>query len=549
MKDTALATAREAAQRLARAEEMRRRSEADKVEALCDLAVAYDLDDEELFIEVLLDNKVQIGGTGTPLVSEMVSLEIAALLGIPAISAASELSAALNLKYRHPRLFEAVINLEIEVDRALMMSTRCHDLHPILLDEVTDAWLRQQAKLTWTGARNLIDQLLVQADPALAEKKERHARSRRGVWLWGLDQGVMNLTGVLDVLDAKFLDARLTELAGLLEPQFPELTADQRRAKAAGVLANPAYALALLQEAAQPELLDQDLVDLLGTLFHNGDRDRTAADTPAQGAEAAHLRGLSRQLPALSGQSPALGGQCTALWGQGTAPTVGTAAAATACGLGTATPYSHEPGCGCPDQPRTRRLDPHECAGHHCSTIQVPVAKLRPTLGIAVHINSDALGHLDPAARVEKAGTITTSLLAELLGEGNGIDVKVQPVIDLPNLAPADRYVPSKTMRCGIVLAFPYEPFPFSQRSSEGLDVDHTVAFQSGKPGQTRVGNLAPLTRKVHRAKTAGYWVMHQPEPGRVQWRSPLGYRYDVTPFGTERCPVICIDDDDSFAA
>lgn len=35
------------------------------------------------------------------------------------------------------------------------------------------------------------------------------------MWLWGLNEGVMNLTGALDVLDAKFLDARLSEMAGL----------------------------------------------------------------------------------------------------------------------------------------------------------------------------------------------------------------------------------------------------------------------------------------------------------------------------------------------
>ncbi len=214
------------------------------------------------------------------------------------------------------------------------------------------------------------------------------------------------------------------------------------------------------------------------------------------------------------------------------------------CGCG-----AFSDGCTCPDVPRSRRFDPHECAGHHCGTIQVPVAKLRPTLGIAVHIHADALGELDPAARVEKAGTITTTLLAELLGEGNGYNLKVQPVIDLPNLAPADNYVPSAQLRRGMVLAFPNEPFPFSPRDSVGLDLDHTIPYQPGRPGQTRMGNLAPLTRRVHRAKTAGYWVMHQPEPGRIEWRSPLGYRYDVTPFGTERCHPIHYNPDRSRAA
>ncbi|HOA26871.1 MAG TPA: hypothetical protein PKG51_05085, partial [Arachnia sp.] len=77
MKKASLSASRDAAARLEAAEYARRRAEADKIEALCDLAAAYDLDDEELFLEVLVDRHVQIGGVGTPLVSEMISLEIA----------------------------------------------------------------------------------------------------------------------------------------------------------------------------------------------------------------------------------------------------------------------------------------------------------------------------------------------------------------------------------------------------------------------------------------------------------------------------------------
>ncbi len=575
MEQASLNTAREAAHRLVGAEHGRRRAEAEKVEALCDLAAAYDLDDEELFLEVLIDQHIQVGGTGTPLVSEMVSLEIAGLLKIPVAHAAAELSAALDLKYRHPRLYEAVINLEIEVDRAQMMTTRCRDLHPMLLEEITAVWLARQDKLSWGQAKKLVDKLVVQADPELAAKKERVAREDRGVWLWGLNEGVMNLTGALDVLDAKFLDARLSEMAGLIAPQFPRLTKAQRRAKAIGVLANPAYALALLQEAAQPELLTDDAIAFMAKLLDGVPREfyqpttaqNVGSTAPSEGDEPVggacvpvdpdgdqwqltepdlHRRGVGTPPPAhhhgRAGDLPRRlvhpdGTPCSGLLscshepvdeadasapGEDSAPTPGD------CCMGE--------GCSDPDVPRSRRFDPHECAGHHCGTIQVPVTKLRPTLGIAVHIHADALGQLGPAARVEKAGTITTALLAELLGEGNGYNIRVQPVIDLANLEPADNYVPSKRLRCGMVLAFPNEPFPFSQRDSVGLDLDHTVPYQPGRPGQTRVGNLAPLTRRVHRAKTAGYWVMHQPEPGRIEWRSPLGYRYDVTPFGTERC-------------
>jgi hypothetical protein len=42
---------------------------------------------------------------------------------------------------------------------------------------------------------------------------------------------------------------------------------------------------------------------------------------------------------------------------------------------------------------------------------------------------------------------------------------------------------------------------------------------------------------------------MHQPTPGRIEWRFPLGYRYDVTPFGTERCHPIHYNPNRSRAA
>ncbi|HQD20944.1 MAG TPA: DUF222 domain-containing protein, partial [Arachnia sp.] len=301
MKKASLSASRDAAARLEAAEYARRRAEADKIEALCDLAAAYDLDDEELFLEVLVDRHVQIGGVGTPLVSEMISLEIAGLLKIPVAHAASELSAALDLKYRHPRLFEAVLNVEIEVDRAQMMTTRCRDLHPMLLDEITAVWLARQEKLSWGQARKLVDELVVQADPELAAKKERVAREQRGVWVWGLNEGVMNLTGVLDVLDARFLDARLTEVAGLIEPRFPGLTKAQRRAKAVGVLANPAYALALLQEAAQPELLTDETLDLLSKLLDGVPREFSQPAAASRAASSSAAAGGVSQPAAAAG--------------------------------------------------------------------------------------------------------------------------------------------------------------------------------------------------------------------------------------------------------
>src|SRR5690606_15877452 len=121
-------------------------------------------------------------------------------------------------------------------------------------------------------------------------------------------------------------------------------------------------------------------------------------------------------------------------------------------------------------------------------TITTPLHKLRPRLGIAVHLHVDALGNLGGAARVDRAGHITVETLAEAL---QGIDITVQPVIDLNDVPAEDQYVPSARPREAVALAAPHQLFPFSGRTTPSLDLDHTVPYRARGPGQTRLGNLA----------------------------------------------------------
>lgn len=502
---------REAAGVVAAAERKRREGEAELVQALCDLAEVYRLDEHEL-VEVLCEQRMRVGAEGTPLVPEFLSLEVAALLGCSVTAAGCRLAEALNLKYRHPRVYQAVLDLELDAWVGLKVASKCRDLHPIVAETVTTRWLARQAKLGPAARFALLEKLIIEADPKGAAEKERAAREDRGVHLWGLDDGVMNLTGRLDVLDARFLDSRLDEVARLIDQQFPELTHRQRRAKALGVLANPAYATALLQAAAlQPELIDQ-------TPVRNHDGRETTRIRACQCRECAP-HGPFGPVPPEPATSPSPGAGSAEIDAQRT--------------------EEHGTENRCTENRCTeaagQSFDPHDVLGHHCGELRVPARSLRPSLGIVVHIPADSLGGVTGAARVERAGHITTELLAQLLGEG--IDVSVQPVIDLPLLEPEDGYRPSTRMRRAVALAFPTEPFPYSHRDTRGMDIDHTVSYRAGPPGQTRIGNLAPLSRRVHRAKTAGLWILEQSEPGRLTWRSPLGFVYDVTPFGTRRLP------------
>ncbi|NHB85058.1 DUF222 domain-containing protein [Tessaracoccus sp. HDW20] len=244
---------RAAGDRLLAGDRLRRRGEAEVIDSLCDLATIYRLDEDELN-EALVERRIRLGAAGTPTVSEYLSLEVAGLLGCTATAAASRLADALNLKYRHPRLYQAVQEMDIDAGRALKAAARCTGLHPIHTDAVTTAWLARQKGKGWTAAFNALDKLITESDVELAAEKERRARQDRGVHAWGAQDGVMNLTGRLDITDARLVDDRLSLFADLIEPEFPALTHSQRRAKAMGVLTDPHYAVALLEAAGQPEL-------------------------------------------------------------------------------------------------------------------------------------------------------------------------------------------------------------------------------------------------------------------------------------------------------
>lgn len=639
MEARTLIEGRAAAQRLIAGDQTRRRGEAQVIAALCDLAETYRLDEADL-LDSLAERRVRVGGEGTPSVSEHLRLEIAGLLGCTPAAATGRLADAINLKHRHPRLYEAVQLLEIDAARALKAAARCCDLHPALADPVTSRWLRRQQGLGWSAAFTLLDKLIIQADTALAAAKERKARADRGVWTWGLFDGVMNLTGRLDVLDAQLLESRLDQVAALLESRYPTLTHSQRRAKA--LTLDPRLAASLLDGAPQPGL------PLEATCGCSAVSAGVACTAPELGPVPAEREAPSHQTEGPSGTPPAASpfvGSVTAvpqprshseLPDRPASPhsPPGTTAPATA-------PHSTCPAVLCPrpakppgawvletterDRPRSHRPDaepggraparprwadqapaqpaapsaapvaepsgagnarpgspydgstlpapgPGRSAPSQDVAAPAPGASLHgrqpspdqaktpspaaPVLHLNVHLQADSLGHLDGAARVERAGHITTALLAELLGE-LALDVRVQPVIDLPRIAPADRYEPTQRMRRAVQLAFPTEPFPFSTRSTtgsgsaglpfssrrtSGVDLDHTEPYRPGVKGQTRIGNLAPLSRGVHRAKTAGFWVLDQPSPGQLVWTSPLGYRYDVTEIGTRRQAAQAVD-------
>ena len=174
-----------------------------------------------------------------------------------------------------------------------------------------------------------------------------------------------------------------------------------------------------------------------------------------------------------------------------------------------------------------------------------------PAATVVVHVNATdpALGLVEPteeaggiagsspvasgAAVVERWGALLTARIPEFLA---GSRVTVRPVVDPWVISPETPHHPSVSLRTAVETLMPHDVFPYGATPSRSCDLDHTVPYaDDGGPGQTRWGNLGPLSRFTHRVKTHGGWHLTQPEPGIFHWSSPAGYQYLVTAQGTIR--------------
>ncbi len=194
-----------------------------------------------------------------------------------------------------------------------------------------------------------------------------------------------------------------------------------------------------------------------------------------------------------------------------------------------------------PDDPRTtdqRRavalgiLAEPERAAHLLAGGDQPTNR---AVSVMVHLPAGAVIGDEPGAIavVEGVGALTRGTLVEFLGHHGRVTVR--PVIDHNAVPAIDSYEVPPVLREAVFARWPVEAFPWSNRRSRGCDLDHTIPFDhtaAGGARQTRQDNLAPLSRKVHRAKTMGGWQVQQ-EAGVMRWRSRKGFEYGVTPTGT----------------
>lgn len=432
---------------------------------------------------------VEFGGPGTPRVAEFCTLELGAALRMRDVAVKSLISDALDLRHRLPRVWALVLDGRVPVwtARRVASATRELDAHRAGLVDMDLA--RQIVGMAHKRVETLVDGLVLAQLPfEESEARRQQALDARGVWIGQGADGICQVDAVVDAPDGMRLEAAVTKLSQVLAAGGVGGGQDARRAQALGLLASPARALNLVQA----DLLDQlPVAPAGGPLDRLGERDGASGPLDGRG-DRDEVAGPLDKL-----------GERDEMAEPVEAPLAQILAEARMIDLPPLTPSQ--------------------------------LAALDPTAELVIHLSDETLAAGEGIARAPGLKPLLAQWLDQMFA---GHRITVRPIIDANRQVPSDSSECPGTMREAVEHRNPYEVFPWSTRSSKGLDLDHTVPWEPGGRAQsvdvpdqpTRPDNLGPLTRKVHRAKTHAGWQLHQSLPGYFLFESPLGYRYLVTP-------------------
>ena len=233
-------TARELTLALADADRRERQAAADKAQliaALCDVYRATDGSANPALPGA--ERLITVGADGTPVVSDFLVLEIGPLLGMSEASAGMLICDALNLRHRHPLLWQAVGELKVEVWKARRIANDVARAGLTLdaalaIDEKITPYLD---KLPVGPLLRKLSRMIVKADEVLAEQRAKKARRERFVRIHHDIDGVSTVVARVATSDAIALDTALTLAASdAILTGRPE-GVDELRSEALGNLA------------------------------------------------------------------------------------------------------------------------------------------------------------------------------------------------------------------------------------------------------------------------------------------------------------------------
>jgi hypothetical protein len=455
----------------------------------CAWADAHYLDSGSDEYQPLIQRACAWGGEGTPEVSEYCAAELGTLQGTGIMAARALITDALDLRYRLPRLWGRVLTGGVRAWQARKIAEQTRTLSWEACANVDHALSDFVGMMPWPRFAKILSATILEADPALAAERAERARTTQDVFSFDSEDGLKTIVAKAAAGNAIWFLATVNRIAEILAARGDTDPVGTRRARALGILAQPAEALRLLIE-------------------HQQDR----ADEPNESTEQA--------APDASSEDDR---ECEP---------------DTSCDE--ESPESAEPDTSCDEGPGCEAASEQSVDDHRSLSMAVPPAfdatAARPQVVLHFHLSEAALRTGHALVRPEDGDPLTLDQLVEFLGR-TGCQVRIQPLLDPTEIAPIDGYEVPQRLRAAVRVRQIADVFPFGTCVSPKMDLDHTERYvpmdYGGPPGQTRLGNLGPMARPGHRAATHGGWTKHQPEPGYFVHRSPCGYVYLVTNQGT----------------
>lgn len=198
----------------------------------------------------------QAGGPGTPHVSEFACAEFGVLMGTGFIAADHLIRDAVDLQHRHPRMWAALAAGCGRVWKARKVARLVHtaDLsleQANLVDARTTPYVDS---LPWGSFQRLVLAEIIAVDPAAADQRRLARELEQFVSTTQSDEkGLKTLVARAEAGEIIVFVAVCDRIAQILALQGDQSPVGARRARAVGILANPARAVALLREHASRE--------------------------------------------------------------------------------------------------------------------------------------------------------------------------------------------------------------------------------------------------------------------------------------------------------
>ena len=435
----------------------------------CSWADAHYLDSGSEEYQPLIQRACAWGGEGTPEVSEYCAAELGALQGTGIMAARSLIADALDVRYRLPRLWARVLTGGVRAWQARKIAEQTRCLSWQACADVDHALSDFVGMMPWPRFARILSATILEADPALAAERADRARMAQDVFSFDSEDGLKTVVAKAAAGDAIWFLATVNRIAEILAARGDTDPVGTRRARALGILAQPAEALRLLIEhqhdrTDQPnESSEREPAEADATF--DDEPDAPSEREPESDVEPDDHHSLSMAPP------PAFDARAVR-------PRVVLHFHLSDAAFGAGHALVR-----CEDGGPLRLAELVEFLGRTGCQVRIqPV--LDPT-------------QVAPVDGYEIPQRLRAAVRARQIADVFPFGTCLSSSMDLDH---TERYVPTD---------------------------------YGGPPGQTRLGNLGPMARPGHRAETHGGWAKRQPEPGYFVHRSPNGYVYLVTNQGT----------------